>query len=168
MNKLKRYTITGIIFVVITGIISHFIYEWSGKSFLLGLFFPVNESTWEHMKLSFFPMLLYSVYTDKKIGHDYPCAAPAFLFGSLLGSFFIPVIFYTYSGILGQNYLALDIATFILSILIAFTAAYQLTLSCRLKPYTKALKLIVVITAVCFFIFTYYPPSLGVFIDPTG
>ncbi|MDD7025196.1 MAG: DUF6512 family protein, partial [Oscillospiraceae bacterium] len=58
MNKLKCYTITGILFVIITGTISHFVYEWSQNNFILGLFFPVNESTWEHMKLLFFPMLI--------------------------------------------------------------------------------------------------------------
>ena len=28
---------------------------------LVGLFAAVNESTWEHMKLAFYPMLIFSV-----------------------------------------------------------------------------------------------------------
>ena len=62
MKNLKSALIIGTIFVLITGILSHFVYDWSGQNFIVGFFSPVNESTWEHMKLSFFPMLLFSVY----------------------------------------------------------------------------------------------------------
>lgn len=167
MNKLKRYTIAGAIFVIITGTISHFVYEWSGHNFILGLFFPVSESTWEHMKLCFFPMLLYSLYMDKKIKGGYPCVTSSLLCGILLGTFLIPVLFYTYSGILGRNYTPLDIAAFILSVLLAFTAVYRLTLSCKAVSCTFILKLSVLATTVCFLVFTYFTPGIGIFIDPT-
>lgn len=166
MEKLKLYTIKGIIFVLITGTLSHFIYEWSGNSFLLGFFFPVNESTWEHMKLCFFPMLLYSFYMNLKISPYAPCVTSSLLFGTLFGSFLIPVIFYTYSGILGKNFLFLDIATFAVCVLAAFAAAYKFTLSCRLKCCTPLLKWLTLIIAVCFFVFTYYPPNMELFISP--
>ena len=65
--SLKRYTIAGLIFVLITGTLAHFAYEWSGCNRLLGLFFPVSESTWEHMKLIFFPLLLYSLFMTHKL-----------------------------------------------------------------------------------------------------
>ena len=163
MNKLKRYTIIGIIFVLITGTIAHFVYEWSGNSFLLGFFFPVSESVWEHMKLSFFPMLLFSFYMNAKLQDDYPCVTSALLFGVLLSTLLIPVFFYTYSGILGHNNTFLDIAIFVVSVLLSFFAVYRLTLSCKMGPYTALLKLAVLAVAVCFFLFTYYPPDMGIF-----
>ena len=64
MNSLKRFCILGAIVTVIFGVISHFVYEWSGNNFFAGLFFPVNESTWEHMKLLFFPMLAYAFIAE--------------------------------------------------------------------------------------------------------
>lgn len=163
MNKLKNYTILGTIFVIITGTVSHFVYEWSGRNFILGLFFPVSESTWEHMKLCFFPMLLYSLYMNQKLKDDYPCVISSLLSGILLGTVLIPVIFYTYSGILGQNCLPLDIATFILSVVLAFTAVYKLTLSCRMVSFTFGLKVIVFVMMDCFFVFTCHPPDIGLF-----
>ena len=164
MNKLKYYTIVGAIFVIIIGTLSHFIYECSGHNFILGLFSPVNESTWEHMKLCFFPMLLYSFYMRKQLKSDYPCITSALLFGVLLGTFLIPIIFYTYSGILGQNYLLLDIATFILSVILAFVAVYKLSLSCKMVSYTFWLFFSVFVLTICFFVFTYLPPDIGLFI----
>ena len=163
MSKLKCYTITGIFFVVITGTISHFIYEWSGNNFILGFLFPVNESTWEHMKLCFFPMVLYSYIMNIRLKDDYPCVTSSLLFGILLSAFLVPVIFYTYTGILGRNYLPLDIATFIFSVLLAFLAVYRLTRSCKMHPYTFCLGLCVLITAYCFILFTYNPPRIGIF-----
>jgi len=166
MSRRKLYTIIGILFTLITGTISHFIYEWSGNNFLLGFFFPVNESTWEHMKLCFFPMLFYAFYMNKKLSQDYPCITSALLFGTLSGTFLIPVIFYTYSGILGRNFLFLDIATFAASVLAGFRTAYRLSLSCRANSCTTCLKLLTAALALCFFIFTYQPPALGIFIRP--
>ena len=167
MNNLKRFTITGAIFVIITGTISHFIYEWSGQNFILGFFFPVNESTWEHMKLCFFPMLAYSSFMDKKLKVDYPCVTSSLLSGILLGTFLIPVFFYTYSGILGNNYALVDISVFLISVIIAFFAVYKLTLSCRMDSCTTWLRLLVAAMVVCFFVFTYLPPDIGLFIEPT-
>ena len=167
MKKLKHYTITGAIFVIITGSISHFIYEWSGRQFLLGFFFPVSESTWEHMKLCFFPMLIYSCFMNKRWKDAYPCVTSALLFGMLLGTFLIPVIFYTYTGIIGRNYLFLDIATFVISVLLAFLCVYRLTVSCKMFTHTFLLGSLVFVMAICFLMFTYLPPNLGIFIEPS-
>lgn len=166
MSRLKKYIFSGIIFVIIAGTISHFVYEWSGRSFLLSFFFPVNESTWEHMKLCFFPMLLYGIFMNHKLKKTFPCITSALCFGVLLDTFLIPVIFYTYSGILGRNFLSLDIATFIFSTICAFWTVYRFTLSCKLVPYTLWLKLFVALTALCFFIFSCKAPGIGLFRDP--
>ena len=151
MKNLKSALIIGTIFVLITGILSHFVYDWSGQNFIVGFFSPVNESTWEHMKLCFFPMLLYSLFMRRRLKGEYPCVTSALLFGTLLGTFLIPVIFYTYTGILGKNYLPLDIATFILSVILAFAAIYRLTLSCKMRCFTFWLFLSVATMAACFF-----------------
>lgn len=168
MNDLKCYAITGTIFVIIAGTISHFIYEWSGQNFILGFLFPVSESTWEHMKLCFFPMLVYSLFMNKRLSSDYPCITSALLSGILLGTFLIPVLFYTYSGILGQNYAPVDIAVFVISVILAFCAVYKLTLSCKMVSYTPGLMLLVWAMVICFFVFTYLPPKIGLFLPPAG
>lgn len=167
MSDLKRDTLKGIIFVLITGAVSHFVYEWSGNNPILGFFFPVNESTWEHMKLCFFPMLLYAFYMNRKQKYDYPCITSSLLFGILLSTFLVPVIFYTYSGILGHNFLIFDISTFVASVLFGFFATYRLTLSCKQESNASLLKLLVLVTVICFFIFTYHPIDIGIFTDPT-
>lgn len=62
-NRLKKSEIFGAIFVMVfSGTLMHFFYDWSGKNPIVALFAPYNESTWEHLKLLFFPVLIYSVF----------------------------------------------------------------------------------------------------------
>lgn len=157
MKQLKRYTFAGILFVLVLGTIAHFIYEWSGNNLIAGLFTPVNESPWEHMKLIFFPMLLYSLFLTLKLQNSYPCIAASFSAGILLGTVCIPVIFFLYIGILGQDVFILDILIFILSVVIGFYAAYRLTLSCRVQKYKLLLYCLLVVAALCFGWFSYHP-----------
>ncbi|MCI7618009.1 MAG: DUF6512 family protein [Firmicutes bacterium] len=163
MNQLKRYLIIGTIFVIILGTLSHFFYDWSNNNFVVGFFSPVNESTWEHMKLVFFPMLLFSLIANYRLKSIYPCITSSLLFGILLGTFLIPIFFYTYTGILGYNVLVLDLITFILAVICSFSSVYRLTLSCRMQNHTTILFIAVCVVFVCFILFTVYPPSIALF-----
>lgn len=165
-NPLKRYTIAGILFTAVLGTLSHFFYEWSGRLSFVGLFTPVSESTWEHCKLLFFPMLIYSCFMKRKLKPAYPGITSSLLAGLLSGSLLIPVLFYTYTGILGFHLLALDIGTFLISIILAFYITYKLTLSCQAEKQKPLLEILVMVFAAAFFLFTFYPPNIGLFQIP--
>ncbi len=165
-THLQKYMITGVFFVSIIGTLSHFVYEWSGENFFLGLFFPVNESTWEHMKMLFFPMLLYSTLAGTQLKRENPCLRFGMLAGILAGTALIPIFFYTYSGILGFYTTFLDVVIFYLSIICAFYLAYHLTKSCKNKKYFLPLSIAAGVVFILFLIFTYLPPELGIFAQP--
>ena len=167
MNQLKRYIIIGTIFIIISGTLSHFFYEWSNNNFVVGLFSPINESTWEHMKLVFFPMLLFSLIANSKLKEIYPCITSSLLFGILIGTFLIPIIFYTYTGILGYNVFVLDLITFIYAVICSAFTVYRLTLSCRMQNHTTILFIIVCVVLICFVLYTVYPPNIALFATPT-
>lgn len=111
-------------------------------------------------------MFLYSLFIIFKFQKIYPCITSALSFGLITGTLLIPIFFYAYTGILGKDFFILDIATFIVSILIAFWLSYKLTLSCRLEPYTFLLCFSVCILFICFLRFTYHPPAAQIFEDP--
>lgn len=165
-KNLYHYTLSGIVFTSILGTLAHFLYEWSGNNPLVGLFTPVNESVWEHMKLLFFPMLLYFLF-EKMMLEPYPdsliCANAAAL---LIGTGLIPTIFYTYSGVLGKNYAILDIATFYISVILAFLIRYKLSKKRISKTHCRWLTASVLLILVCFVIFTFHPLTLGLFRIP--
>lgn len=167
MKHLKKYTLVGILFVLAAGCLAHFLYDWSGNNPVVGLFTPVNESVWEHMKLLFFPMLLYSALMIFRFRREYSCITSALCFGILAGAILIPLFYYAYTFVLGRNYLILDIGIFLLSIVIAFWLSYRLTLSCRLESHTFLLFILTGILFVCFLAFSYRPPDSILFQDPT-
>ncbi len=167
MKKLRFFIIIGIIFVLVTGSLSHFLFDWTGNNYIVGLFAPINESVWEHMKLLFFPMLLYSLFMIFRFKETCPCIAPSLLFGILAGTWLIPMFYYTYTCVLGKNVFLLDIATFIFSVILSFWLSYRLSLSCRLKPYTHLLAGLICVLFLCFVIFTYHPPNAKIFQFPT-
>ena len=51
MKQLKHYTIISILFVLITGVLAHFLYQWSGNNRIVSYFTPINKTNWENMKL---------------------------------------------------------------------------------------------------------------------
>jgi hypothetical protein len=138
-------------------------------NFIAGLFTPVNESTWEHMKLVFFPMLIYSVFIVNRLSKEYPCILSSFCIGILLGTWLIAILFYAYSGILGFNVFILDLAVFIASVLIAFKTSYKLTLSnicCQIPKIKIILFVLIILMAICFMIYSFNPLSIGLFREP--
>lgn len=70
-NNILRFTIFSGIFVMILGTLLHFTFEWSGNSTFVASFSAVNESTWEHLKLLFFPMLLTTILGYFLIGKNF-------------------------------------------------------------------------------------------------
>ena len=165
MKSLKGFCIIGAIITIVLGTISHFVYDWSGGNFFVGLFFPVNESTWEHLKLLFFPMLAYALFAGKKIEESYPCIYYAMFTGILAGLGLIPVLFYTYTGILGYNVDWLNIVTYIVSVIIAYCVVYRVAKKCSGKN-ARVLTYLMYALILAFMIFTVYPPELGLFVSP--
>lgn len=156
--------IAGILSVSILGTLLHFTYRWSGCNPLIGLIAPVNESVWEHMKLLYFPMLLFGLWAFR--GVTDACRISAFHAGLLFGTFLIPLLFYSYTKILGQHFLVLDIAVFIISVAAAFLMSRWLSANCLLEKYSHVTSMAVFLLLICFLLFTYFPPGLPIFNDP--
>ena len=166
MKSLKAYMIIGIVFVSVLGTLLHFAYTWSGHNIFVGLFTPINESIWEHTKLLFFPMLIYSFYLNKKITAESPCINSAMILGSLLGVILIIVLFYTYSGIIGFNFAFADISIFYISVITSFYIAYKSTKSCALKNHSVTMRFFQIALICMFLLFTFFPPNIPLFAAP--
>lgn len=61
LTRLKIFTAVSFILTAALGTACHFAFDFFGESRLIAPFVPVNESTWEHLKLLFFPFLLLLV-----------------------------------------------------------------------------------------------------------
>ena len=166
-NKLLRFQIISVIFTWILGTILHFTYEWSNQNALVGLFSAVNESTWEHLKLLFFPMLITTIigYFYLKPKEEYKNFLCAKTIGILTSLAFVVIFFYTYTGIIGTNFATLDIGSFFVGVLFGEYVAYKLTI--KISRCKKGLAIFVLaLLFICFIAFTYKAPQIGLFKDP--
>lgn len=159
-------TIVCALFVTILGTLGHFFYKWSNYNPYVGLFFPVNESVWEHLKLFFFPSIICYIALSFLKRENEPCIIYAFPKAIFLGTFLIPALFYTYSGILGFNVSFLDISTFYISVLLSFIYLYKSTISVKKLDYSLAQNIMLLFLAFLFMSFSYNPPDLGIFEVP--
>jgi hypothetical protein len=85
----------------------------------------------------------------------------------LLGLVLIPVLFYTYNGVIGKSPDWVNIAIFFLSAAMAFL--YELRLFALEKVMCASSKLafaVLLALAILFVIFTFVTPKLGIFRDP--
>ena len=58
--NLKKIKIISTIGIFLLSFLTHYLYKWFPND-LFAIFFPVNESIWEHMKMLFTTVLLYSI-----------------------------------------------------------------------------------------------------------
>ena len=165
-RSIELWQLVGFAVTSLGGTLLHFSYEWLGKRAWIAPFSGVNESTWEHMKLLFWPMLLFAVvqcyfFKDRT---NFWCIK---LRGIALGLVMIPVIFYTYNGVIGRSPDWINIAIFFLCAAIAYiyeTRQFRKgAMSCK-HPILAFILLCVI--ALLFVIFTFWTPTLGIFKDP--
>ena len=165
-RSIGLYQLLGFAVTSLGGTLLHFLYDWLGEAKWIAPLSGVNESTWEHMKLLFWPMLLFAVAQSFffREREDFWCVK---LRGILLGLMLIPVIFYTYNGAIGKSPDWLNIAIFFVSAAIAYLYENRLyqaeSIQCRSSKWPI---LILSVIALCFIVFTFATPKIGLFKDP--
>lgn len=153
------------IFVSVLGVLLHFTYEWSGENPVVALFSAVNESTWEHLKLLFFPMLILTiiemVFFSEKLPENFLSSRTC---GIISGMLFIVAGFYTLTGVIGKSYDFLNIALYFAAVI--FSLWVENKRNGGQNPNEKSSYAMLLAIALAFFVFTFYPPNIGLFISP--
>ena len=156
----------GFALVTFGGTILHFLYDWTGGSILVSPFSGVNESTWEHMKLLFWPLFVFALvqrgaFKDRE---NYWCVKLADI---LLGLVLIPVLFYTYNGTFGKSPDWINIAIFYVSALLVFLFEWWAFQNDRLQcKYPQLALAAICLIGLLFVVFTLVPPQIPLFQDP--
>ena len=165
-KSMGLWQLLGFSMTALSGTLLHFLYDWFDKSVLIAPFSGVNESTWEHMKLLFWPMFLFAIIQSFhfKNRNDFWCIK---LRGSIIGLILIPIIFYTYNGIFGKSPDWINISIFFVSAAIAYIYEAKLFKDNSLSCKSPKLPLTVLcIIAFLFVLFTFRTPEIPIFEDP--
>lgn len=165
IKKIRNFQIFSTIFTFIVGTLLHFTFELSGLNPKFAIFSAINESTWEHLKLLYFPMLLSTIFGIILFKNRIPNFLCSKTIGILTSIIFEIIFFYTYTGILGNNITIIDISLFFVSTILGEFVAYILIVN-KFKCNNKLALLILFFIFMLFIIFTFNPPKIGLFKDP--
>lgn len=164
-KSILKFELISTIFIMISGVILHFVYEWSGNNVFIEIISPVNESVWEHLKLLFFPITITLLVGYFYIGKNYENYICAKTLGIIFSMIFTVITFYTYVGVLGTNIDFINIALFFISVILGQYISYK-NISLKKACDKKRAIIILVFIFFLFIIFTFYPPSIGLFEAP--
>ena len=163
---MKKWQIAGFVFTGVLGTLLHFLFDWTGGSVIAALFSAVNESIWEHMKLLFYPMLLFAGIEYRFWGKKNPSFWCVKLVGILTGLALIPVLYYAYTGILGVSADWFNVVIFFIAAGVTYlleTKLFERGFRCR---FSGAAFICLLLVAVTFTVLTFLPPRIPLFQDP--
>ena len=165
-NPIPKWQLGGFVFTAILGTLLHFLFDWTGGSAVAALFSAVNESIWEHMKLLYYPMLLFALWEYRVWGRKTPGFWQTKLAGFLLGLGLIPVVYYTYTGIGGVNADWFNVTIFFIAAAAAFWTETKLFQREFFRGSGKAALGLILLISLVFTLLTFYPPRIPFFRDP--
>ncbi|OGN98321.1 MAG: hypothetical protein A2Y89_05185 [Chloroflexi bacterium RBG_13_51_18] len=164
-TALKRELI-GIAVISLLGSLFHFVFDFTGELAPVGFFTPVNESVFEHLKLTFWPTILYAAVSYKWLKSSAGNFLPAKAIAIYTMPVAIIVLFYGYTAFTGDSIVIIDILIFFVAVACGQLAGYGVL---KMKPLPQqlswvALSLIVVL-ALIYGLFTFFPPHVSFFLD---
>ena len=139
----------------------HFVYELCPLP-IVGLFAPVNESVWEHLKLFFWPFLA-AAFVLTRGQADGQRAWSGFLLAELLMPLLCMGGFYTLTAGFGVEALWVDLALYAVTMAAGFRLAYRRMLDGTAAWSAGVLVIAVGLYGAALILFTMAPPLLPVF-----
>lgn len=163
-RKILSWEIGGFFFILIFGTGLHFAFELSNFWTPVALFAAVNESTWEHLKMVFWPGLFFFLVQYHFLkGH-----VSNFWTAKALCLYIMPLViaigWYAAIALLGENIFSVNIALFVGAILVGQLVSYRvLTARKAVAVHPRYAILAILLLTIAFASFTYFPPKIFLF-----
>ena len=167
-KNLLRWEIVGALLTCAAGTLLHFLYGWSGDNALVAAFSAVNESTWEHMKLFFVPYFVFTmvqfIVFAEPFRNFFACKGAS----AAAGLLFIPALFYTIGGTIGETPDWVNLAIFYVTVALTYFLSYRLLTRGALRSGWVQIAGFVLLWLLlfAFVYFTYRTPKFPIFRDP--
>ena len=165
--NLKKLKIINVVIFFALSFLWHFVYDLI-PNFVTAIFFPVNESIWEHMKIIFGVIIfgsLISLILMQKFKIKYNNFYVEIIIKAILGVIFYLAIFIPLYNIFGEN-MFISITLMLITYIVMEFIGYKILLLDELE--IKILPIILIILSyILFALLTFYPPHYSIFFDET-
>ena len=167
-RRLLCWEAADFLWVILAGTLLHFLYDWSGQTLPAGFFAAINESTWEHMKLLFWPALGFLMVEYLVFGEQYPHFLVAKAAALVLALGIIPAVYYFLRWTFGGTPGWINVLIFVLAALVLAAGSCRFLARGRLFGGGWCLLGGMVLwgLAMAFVLFSMDPPDLLLFVDP--
>ncbi|TNE61540.1 MAG: hypothetical protein EP341_00665 [Sphingomonadales bacterium] len=167
MNSAFRIEALGIVFITVTGSLLHFTYDFFEQAWWAGIFSAVNESVWEHLKLAFWPAMVWMTLSGPHLARR----VSNFWLGKAVSISLMPLTiavgFYAYTAAIGHHAFLWDMLLFVGAIVLGQANAlvfYKLPYAGDVVAHIAAA--ILIIEAVAFATLTFFPLTAPLFSAP--
>lgn len=146
------------------GTFLHFLFSFS-RCYAFSPISAVNESTFEHMKILFFPQFFFALFQSRFVRRsDYWKIK---LRSTCLSAVAMPVLFYTLTGLFGTLRSVVNILIFFLCAIAApLYEERALTKPAMERKKETTYFLLFLFLAIFFALCTFFPPKIPLFQDP--
>ncbi len=162
---MKKIKVINVIFLFLLSFLWHFMYDLIPCNFI-ALFFPVNESIWEHMKIIYY-CLLFSSVLEFILCHKFKIKISNFYIStmvkSLVGVIFYLIVFVPIYKLIGESMfvsIGLMLLIYILMEFISYRILQSEELNINILPV-----IIIGLGIILFIILTFYPLHNFLFFD---
>lgn len=166
--NLKTIKIISIFGIFILSFLTHFIYNLF-PNLLTSIFFPVNESIWEHMKILSTSIILYGIIDYiliKKNNIKVNNYKFQLLFTSFISVIIYLIIYLPIYNLYGENLFISIFLLFIVYIIISYIS-YRLLISEEYNLINNISPLLIIIMYFIYTYLTYFPINSYIFYDTT-
>ena len=163
-RRVVWWELAGALLTISAGSALHFAFACTGYWRPMALLAAVNESVWEHLKMAFWPTLLFALVEYRFVSggaRNYWLAKCAGLVLTLVG---MAGGYYVYVAIVGHYGLLAGVASFVIAIVAGQALSARLLFAEDLGPRARRTAIVVlVLVTLAFATFTYHPPRLFLF-----
>lgn len=164
--NLKRSRIISTIGIFLLCFLFHFIYNWLPSS-ITAIFFPVNESIWEHMKLLFSAVIFYGIidyFILQKFNIKYNNFFTSLFISAIT---IIPIYLVMFLPIyykIGEN-MVITIGLMLIAIIISQVISYKILKAKDFDKLNIVSLILIIISYIVFAYLTYNPIKNELFFD---
>jgi hypothetical protein len=167
-RRIAAWEFLGFLVIFFAGSFLHFIFELSGFNTVFAPFGSVNESTWEHLKLFYWPALVFAAVEHAFIRGEVNNFWAAKAHSVVLTPLVVALAFYAYVGVVvpidGKGTLAGTLVTAAIGVGLGQWAGYRLlTGPQRSRRWHVAGVIAIVAMGAAFVVFTFLPPRIFLF-----
>jgi hypothetical protein len=156
----------GFLGIALVGTLLHNAYVLTRPYVFFALIAPVNESVWEHLKMAYWGVLIWTMIEGLTVRKNMKNPFPALAVGIAVFILTIVVVFYSYTAFTHTSVLWVDISTFVAGAWLSRWFICRIWKSPEMKKPAQRIALVFLLTlALVFMMFTFYPPESDIFID---